>query len=47
MSEAKFREYTVQSEAFLTDGGMGAGVFLEGFSGYVCLDHLELINGSN
>lgn len=42
--EAKFREYTVQSEAFLTDGGMGAGVFLEGFSGYVCLDHLELIN---
>ncbi len=44
LGEAEFREYTVKSEAFLIDGGMDAGVFLEGFSGYVCLAHLEPIN---
>lgn len=35
-----FREYTVKSDAFLTDGGLDAVVFLDGFSGYVCLEHL-------
>lgn len=35
-----FREYTVKSDAFLTDGSLDAVVFLDNFSGLVCLSHL-------
>lgn len=36
----EFREYTVKSEPFLTQDGLDTVVFLDGFSGYACLENL-------
>lgn len=36
----RFREYTVKSDAMLVNDGTDAQVFLNGFSGLVCLSHL-------
>ena len=40
LGDETFREYTVKSDAMLVNDGTDAQVFLNGFSGLVCLSHL-------
>lgn len=40
LGSERFREYTVKSNAMLVNDGTDAQVFLNGFSGLVCLSHL-------